>query len=74
MMVWFSWLSASADVSEMSAGVGSFDAVHTSVSPYCDDLTCWCHSSVVYHEMVTHPEPTPEDIEIGLSFFGVRCS
>ena len=73
-MSWFPWLSASADASETSASVDSVDEVHTVASPYCDDLTCWCHTSVVYHEVVTHPEPTEADVEASFSFFGVRRS
>ena len=28
-------------------------AVHTADNPYCDDLSCWCHTDEEYHTQVT---------------------
>lgn len=39
------------------------DEEHTINNPYCSDPACWCHSDVDYHEVVTHPEPTQDEIE-----------
>jgi hypothetical protein len=44
--------------------------VHTPENPYCDELSCWCHSDVSYHEDVTHPTATDEEIDQAQTFFG----
>ena len=46
--------------------------VHTPASPYCGDLSCWCHTDVVYHEHVTSVgEPTEQEVQQAFSFFGL---
>lgn len=29
-----------------------FDAIHTPERPYCRNLSCWCHTSIPYHDLV----------------------
>ena len=31
----------------------SSDEVHTPTNPYCENLSCWCHTNVEYHDQVT---------------------
>ncbi len=52
---------------------GTFDDVHTSLNPYCNDLNCWCHTNVSYHDDVQHParRHTQEEVDQAFSFFGL---
>ncbi len=49
----------------------SEDDVHTPENPYCDDPDCWCHTDMDYHEEVTHPDVTDEEITQAYHFFGL---
>jgi hypothetical protein len=51
----------------------AFDDVHTSLNPYCGNLSCWCHTNVSYHDDVQHPDrnPTQEEVNQAFSFFGL---
>lgn len=44
--------------------MGYDDDVHTPSTPYCSNLSCWCHTSVEYHEEVTEPLNS-SDIDLG---------
>ncbi|HVB23577.1 MAG TPA: hypothetical protein VNG51_16685 [Ktedonobacteraceae bacterium] len=58
-----------------NAGDGyGFDGVHTWDAPYCDDPGCWCHTALVYHELVTHPSVTDVELAQAYAFFGVLDS
>lgn len=61
------WPLLEEDTDEESSDL---DDVHTSDNPYCDDLDCWCHSDVEYHEDATHPDVTDEEITTAHRFFG----
>ena len=53
--------------------VSSDAEVHTVQHPYCNDSSCWCHTSVSYHEDVTQPLQTPvveQEVATAWSFFG----
>ena len=45
--------------------------VHTQAYPYCEDLECWCHSDVSYHDDVTHPQPSEEEMELAYQFWSL---
>jgi hypothetical protein len=51
-----------------------FDGVHTWDVPYCGDSTCWCHTDIPYHELVTHPGATDDELAQAYDFFGVLDS
>lgn len=53
---------------EETWGDGS-DGKHTVEQPYCDDLTCWCHCDVAYHDLVVHPEYSEDDVEQAYAFY-----
>lgn len=73
-MSWFSRPAVPVEAFLDPLSVVLPDEVHTSLHPYCDDVACWCHTNVAYHEVVTHPEPTEEEVEASFSFFGFRRS
>ncbi len=52
----------------------TFDTVHTPLNPYCDDVSCWCHSTSDYHDVVTQPLTNDGDTTIAYAFFGVSPS
>jgi hypothetical protein len=47
--------------------------VHTVDHPYCEDLSCGCHTDVTYHDEVTGllPAVTDEQVTWAYRFFGV---
>lgn len=45
--------------------------IHTSSTPYCDNPTCWCHSTVAYHDEVPHPTVSDEEITQEYTFLGL---
>jgi hypothetical protein len=45
------------------------DGIHTLDNPYCGETGCWCHTSVGYHDLVTHPGVTDEDVELAYGFY-----
>jgi hypothetical protein len=45
--------------------------LHTSDSPYCGEMDCWCHTDVAYHDEVTHPTATDDEIEVAYQFLGL---
>lgn len=47
------------------------DEVHTAVCPYCGNVECWCHTNIEYHDMVTHPSATDEDVEQAYGFYNL---
>ena len=50
------------------------DGVHTADFPYCDDITCWCHTDIPYHEVVTQcgdDAVSDETLLQGYAFFGL---
>ena len=47
------------------------DGVHTAICPYCGNLECWCHTDVEYHDIVTHPAATDEDVEQAYGFYRI---
>ncbi len=51
-----------------------FDDVHTWDSPYCDELACWCHTAIAYHELVTHSSATDDELVQAYAFFEVLVS
>lgn len=56
------------------SGLVVLDEVHTWACPYCEDLACWCHTSVVYHDALEHPGYSEEDVKQAYDFFGLpRC-
>ena len=48
------------------------NGVHTPENPYCDDLSCWCHTNVIYHDQVTSISfiATDAQVEQAYGFFG----
>ena len=51
---------------------GEDGGVHTVDHPYCDDLACWCHCDVGYHELVMHPGYSDSDLELAYGFYAVH--
>ncbi|GCF10890.1 hypothetical protein [Dictyobacter arantiisoli] len=51
----------------------TFDEKHTPEHPYCDDLSCWCHTNLPYHDTVQHPDrrQSAQDAERAYRFFGI---
>lgn len=45
------------------------DGIHTPDQPYCDDIACWCHTDVLYHEAVTEWPYSDEDIARVYTFY-----
>lgn len=45
------------------------EEVHTPGQPYCDDVTCWCHTDASYHEVATHPAATDEEVAQAYEFY-----
>jgi hypothetical protein len=54
-------------------GLGREEDLHTLDHPYCEDLSCWCHTDVAYYEQVTGPfvEVLDEQVAWAYRFFGV---
>lgn len=50
----------------------TFDTAHTPLNPYCDDVSCWCHSTSDYHDVVTQPFTGEAEAPIAYAFFGVQ--
>jgi hypothetical protein len=36
---------------------------------YCDDLFCWCHSDVSYHDTIQHPVYDPASLVLAYDFY-----
>ena len=52
----------------------SSEDVHTPENPYCGNLNCWCHTSVVWHAQQEHTldrQPSEALEEQARSFFGI---
>ena len=45
------------------------DGIHTVEQPYCWDLSCWCHTDVDYHDVVTHSMATGMDVAQAYDFY-----
>ena len=59
---------------ENDDGGCGFDTLHTLECPYCGSLDCWCHTDIPYHELVTHPSATDDELTQACDFFGVLDS
>ncbi len=75
-MAWFKRQDApstSSDAPSISSGEPE-DQVHTADNPYCGDLSCWCHTNLIYHDHVTQlpADVSDEDASHVFSFFGIR--
>jgi hypothetical protein len=48
---------------------------HTASSPYCSNLSCWCHTNVEYHSSVTDLSGTVDgaDYQAALRFYGISA-
>lgn len=46
--------------------------LHTAEYPYCDDLGCWCHTDVDYHESVMHPVYLDGTVEQAYGFYEIE--
>lgn len=47
------------------------DGLHTARNPYCDDVSCWCHTDVAYHDWLQHPAYSSEEVKQVFSFYEV---
>lgn len=56
---------------ETSESTTGCEDVHTADNPYCGDLACWCHTDADYHDEVTHPQATEEEIELAYTYLGL---
>jgi len=56
---------------DLKARTTDNEDVHTSVLPYCRKLSCWCHTTVAYHELVTHPSISEAEIAHAYRFLGL---
>lgn len=56
---------------ETSESTNGIEDEHTSENPYCGDLDCWCHTDVDYHDEVTHPVATEEEIDLAYAYLGL---
>jgi predicted GIY-YIG superfamily endonuclease len=45
--------------------------VHTPALPYCQQLSCWCHTTVAYHHRVTHQQASATEITRAYRFLGL---
>lgn len=63
------WRLRNGDQEDVPVSVD--DGVHTAVCPYCGNVECWCHTDVVYHDLVTHPVATDEDVEQAYCFYRI---
>lgn len=72
MVGWKRWQEPE-DVPWVEREVGCEEDVHTLDHPYCEDLSCWCHTDVAYHDEVTGPflAVIDEEVERAYGFFGV---
>jgi hypothetical protein len=72
MVGWKMWKQLE-DVSWVDSETVYEEDVHTVDHPYCEDLSCWCHTDVAYHDEVTGPLLVVTDEQVGWAyrFFGV---
>ncbi len=72
MFGWRTWKEPD-DVSGVETEVVCEEDVHTLDHPSCEDLLCWCHTDVAYHDQVTGPFPAvmDEQVKRAYRFFGV---
>lgn len=63
-MEWWTW---GQDREDFLVSVD--EEVHTAACPYCGNVACWCHTNVAYHDSVTHPARTAEEVEQAYHFY-----
>jgi hypothetical protein len=56
------WFGARRDQKQTSSSSNSSE-VHTPENPYCNDLSCFCHTDLDYHDLVTSYDTNDYDSE-----------